>query len=69
MRAQKYNILNLLWKIAVLGMEKPPVGAGTYCPSTMHSGVEECKKLSDFIIIFRSVFIRTFTVYHRIKTN
>jgi hypothetical protein len=22
----------LLWKIAVLGMEKPPVGAGTFCP-------------------------------------
>jgi hypothetical protein len=22
-----------LWKIAVLGMEKPPIGAGTFCPS------------------------------------
>jgi hypothetical protein len=41
-------------------MEKPPVGAGTFCPSPMPSGVEECKKLSDFNIIFRSVFIRNF---------
>jgi hypothetical protein len=23
----------LLWKVAVLGMVKPPVGAGTFCPS------------------------------------
>jgi hypothetical protein len=23
----------LLWKVAVLGMKKPPVGAGTFCPS------------------------------------
>ncbi len=23
----------LLWKIAVLGMGKDPVGAGTFCPS------------------------------------
>ncbi len=25
----------LLWKVAVLGMEKPPVGVGTFCPSPM----------------------------------
>jgi hypothetical protein len=24
-----------LWKFAVLEMEKPPVGAGTFCPSPM----------------------------------
>jgi hypothetical protein len=24
-----------LWKIALLGMEKAPVGAGTFCPSPM----------------------------------
>ena len=25
----------LLWKVAVLGMEKPPVSAGTFCPLPM----------------------------------
>ncbi len=34
-KTQNINNLSFLWKIAVLGTEKPPVGVGTSCPSPM----------------------------------
>jgi hypothetical protein len=35
----------LVWKIAVLGKKKPPVGAETFCPSPMQEFyIPPCRK-------------------------
>jgi hypothetical protein len=43
-RTQNINNEVFLWKIAVLGMEKPSVGVGTSCPSPMVFYIPPCRK-------------------------
>ncbi len=44
-RIQNTNNDALFWKIAVLGMERPPVGAGTSCSSPMlYFNIPPCRK-------------------------
>jgi hypothetical protein len=43
---------SLLRKIAVLGIKKPPVGAGTFCPSTMLFHPQNCNFPEDSLIFY-----------------
>jgi hypothetical protein len=42
----------LLRKISVLGIKKPPVGAGTYCPSTMLFHPQKCIFAEESLIFY-----------------
>jgi hypothetical protein len=48
---QNYNEA-LLRKIAVLGMKKPLVGAGTFCPSLMLFHPQKCSFAEESLIFY-----------------